>query len=277
MKSYYFISGLPRSGSTLLSAILKQNPNFYSDIASPIESIISKTIDLITSSENNLNIDEKQRKNTIYGIFNGYYDHIKMPVIFDSSRNWTKKTNFLKSLFDYTKILCPVRDIVDILNSFESISSKNSLYTSTLTNRNNSIFGRCDEMMDARGGVVSEPWMSLHEGYAANSNMIMIIEYNDLCKNPKKTMKKIYEFLEKPYYSHNFENIEYSNENFDKFCNLSGLHTVKNRIEFNPPNYILPLEIIKKYKTMNLEFWRENHKVDLDIIKNLDHKFINYQ
>jgi sulfotransferase len=38
MKSYYFISGLPRSGSTLLSGILKQNPEFYADIASPVQS-----------------------------------------------------------------------------------------------------------------------------------------------------------------------------------------------------------------------------------------------
>ncbi len=28
MQQYYFISGLPRSGSTLLGAILNQNPRF---------------------------------------------------------------------------------------------------------------------------------------------------------------------------------------------------------------------------------------------------------
>jgi len=31
------ISGLPRSGSTLLSSILRQNPEFYVDIASQVE------------------------------------------------------------------------------------------------------------------------------------------------------------------------------------------------------------------------------------------------
>ncbi|NBP58534.1 sulfotransferase, partial [bacterium] len=35
-KKYYFISGLPRSGSTLLSAILNQNPRFYSGPNSPV-------------------------------------------------------------------------------------------------------------------------------------------------------------------------------------------------------------------------------------------------
>ena len=35
-KKFYFMAGLPRSGSTLLSAILNQNPVFYSGPASPV-------------------------------------------------------------------------------------------------------------------------------------------------------------------------------------------------------------------------------------------------
>ena len=104
MKSYYFISGLPRSGSTLLSGILRQNPEFYADIASPVEAITGTSIDIISNSENNFNIAEEQRKNLICGIFEGYYDHVDKPIIFDSSRSWTKKTNFLILLIqDQTK------------------------------------------------------------------------------------------------------------------------------------------------------------------------------
>jgi sulfotransferase len=74
MKSYYFISGLPRSGSTLLSGILKQNPDFYADIASPVQGLTGNSIDVITSGESNLNITEDQRKNLMYGVFDGYYN-----------------------------------------------------------------------------------------------------------------------------------------------------------------------------------------------------------
>ena len=52
MKSYYFISGLPRSGSTLLSGILKQNPDFHADISSPVNALAKNAIDIITNSEN---------------------------------------------------------------------------------------------------------------------------------------------------------------------------------------------------------------------------------
>ena len=35
-KTFYFMAGLPRSGSTLLSSILNQNPRFYSGPSSPV-------------------------------------------------------------------------------------------------------------------------------------------------------------------------------------------------------------------------------------------------
>jgi sulfotransferase len=277
MKSYYFISGLPRSGSTLLSGILKQNPDFYADIKSPVEILAETSIDLITCSDNNLTSTEKQRKNLLYGLFDGYYKHIDKPIIFDTSWRWTKKTTLLKTLFPYTKILCPVRDIISILNSFELISSKNPFHTNTLVEHNYNVFARCDSMMNKSDGIIANSWILLHEGYALNPEMIMLIEYENLCKEPEKTIKKVYEFLERPYYSHDFENVEYSNENFDKACNLKDLHTVKKKVEYNPPRCILPPEIVQKYKEMNMEFWKEGYKIDVDIIKKLDKKFIEYK
>ena len=35
-KTYFFLSGLPRSGTTLLGAILEQNPNIYVGATSPV-------------------------------------------------------------------------------------------------------------------------------------------------------------------------------------------------------------------------------------------------
>jgi len=153
----------------------------------------------------------------------------------------------------------------------------NPFHTKTLTEHKDNVFARCDGMMNKNGGIVSGPWILLQEGYALNPEMIHFVEYENLCKEPERTMKGVYEFLKKPYYSHDFENLEYSNENFDKACNLKNLHTVKRKVEYKPPRIILPPEIVKKYKEMNMEFWRENYKPDADIIEKLDKKFIEYK
>jgi sulfotransferase len=279
MKQYYFISGLPRSGSTLLSGILKQNPEFYADIASPVQGIVNNTIDFMTGCENNLNLTEDRRKNILLSIFDGYYQHLETPVIFDSSRGWTKSTTLLQELFPYTKILCCVRDIPWIINSFELINKKNPFYTSTLVKQelNDNVFSRSDAMMDKNGGVIAGPWIALQEGYAMNPEMIHFVEYENLCKNPEKEMRTIYEFLEKPYYSHDFENVEYSNENFDRSCNLKDLHTVKRRVEYKKQKKVLPPEVWEKYESMNMEFWRKGYTPNVDIIEKLDKKFIQYK
>jgi hypothetical protein len=41
MPNYHFISGLPRAGSTLLSAILLQNPRFHAGMTNPLEALYS--------------------------------------------------------------------------------------------------------------------------------------------------------------------------------------------------------------------------------------------
>jgi sulfotransferase len=262
MKNYYFISGLPRSGSTLLSAILKQNPDIYADIASPVEIICMNTINCLTGSESNYIVDEPKRISLLSHIFEGFYSHIEKPIVIDTSRTWTKKTTLLKSLFPYTKILCCVRDIVEILNSFEVIFKKNPLYTNTLIpdDLSSHVFSRCDAMMDAKTGIITTNWLYLQEGYYTNPEMIQFVEYEKLCKNPEETIKNIYKFLEIPYYSHDFDNIEYSNEPFDNVCNLKNLHTVRKKVEYNPPKIILPPEIIDKYTSANMEFWKKNSK-----------------
>jgi len=277
MKSYYFISGLPRSGSTLLSSILRQNPEFYADVTSPIVMFIDNAIDMISKCENNFTIEEIQRQNIIYSIFDGYYKHIDSPIIFDTSRIWTQKISLLQKLFPYTKILCPVRDIVSILNSFEHAVLKNPFYKTPITKDAENVFSRCNVLMDERNGIVINPLISLKEGYAFNSEVIHFIEYDELCKNPEKTMRKIYEFLEKPYYEHDFNNVEYKNENFDRSCNLKDLHKVRKKVEYNQTKCILPPEIVEKFKNMNLEFWKEPYKVQSYTLDIIDKKNINYK
>ena len=106
MKEFFFISGLPRSGSTLLSGILRQNPDFYADISSPMQGLVTSTINVITGSENNHLIDEDRRRQILRDVFEAYYKAVNNPVVFDTSRGWTAKTSLLKDLYPQTKIIC---------------------------------------------------------------------------------------------------------------------------------------------------------------------------
>ena len=54
-KKYYFMSGLPRSGSTLLSTLLNQNPEIYSGPSSPVLGIMVGVHENFLSNELYLN------------------------------------------------------------------------------------------------------------------------------------------------------------------------------------------------------------------------------
>jgi len=257
MKEMFFISGLPRSGSTLLSAILKQNPEMYADISSPVQGLVTSAIDVVTGGETNHLINEDKRKTILKGLFESYYSDVKQPTVFDTCRGWTAKTGLLKDLFPQTKIVCCVRDLFWILDSFERITAKNSLYGEALTDDEScqTVTTRCDAMMDVKKhGQVVKPYYHLEEGLLLNPDMIMLVEYEHLCKNPENIMREIYKFIDKPYYNHDFNNVEYENEVFDSALNMKGLHTVRKKVTWEPRPSILPKSVFDKYA--GKEFWR---------------------
>lgn len=257
MKELFFISGLPRSGSTLLSAILRQNPDFYADISSPVQGLVASTINVITGSESNHLIDEPRRKHILRALVQSYYDAVKPNTVFDTSRGWTAKTSLLKELYPQTKIICCVRDLPWILDSFERVAAKNTLYDAALTDDESrqTVTTRCDALMDVKKeGQVVKPYYFLEEGMLLNPDMIMLVEYESLCKKPEGVMREIYQFIGKPYFDHDFDNVEYENEVFDKAMNMKGLHTVRRKVTWEERPTILPNSVWEKYA--DKDFWR---------------------
>ncbi|HEY2623443.1 MAG TPA: sulfotransferase, partial [Dyella sp.] len=55
-RKFHFISGLPRSGTTLLAAILNQNPRFRAGMTSPLADIMGVVI-AEASSKNDFSFD----------------------------------------------------------------------------------------------------------------------------------------------------------------------------------------------------------------------------
>jgi sulfotransferase len=151
-----------------------------------------------------------------------------------------------------------VRDLPWILDSFERISAKNSLYGATLTDdeARQTVTTRCDALMDVKKeGQVVKPYYFLEEGLLLNPDMIMLVEYESLCKQPESVMREIYGFIGKSYFDHDFKNVEYENEVYDKALNMKSLHTVRKEVTWQERPSILPKSVWDKYS--GKEFWRK--------------------
>ena len=124
---------------------------------------------------------------------------------------------------------------------------------------------KCDMLMNTEGQIVKELIGIKHLLDHQPKEMYHIVEYNDLCDDPKKTIEGIYDFLGIYRFNHRYTNLDQFNVNGMKYDdNIVGqnLHTIETN-SINSNNYnefkenvndILPKSIIEKYN--NLNFWK---------------------
>lgn len=255
MKTYHFITGLPRSGSTLLTTILNQNPRFHSSITDPLATFVKGMLETLqTEPGMKTEFPEERRANSIRGMIDGAYAHIDKPVIFNTNRAWTYLTSQVKHIYPKSKMIVCVRDINWVLDSLETIHRKNPLSPNTVTGGpGKSVYERCEAYMDAQG-IVGFPYVGIKQAITGDErDMLMLVEYNDLVKNPEKTIKAVYSFLGEGYYEHDFNNVEANWDEYDKEIGVP-FHRVRKKIAFNERNTILPPDILNKFA--NMEVWR---------------------
>src|SRR5882757_8037907 len=127
-RKFHFISGLPRSGTTLLAAILNQNPRFRAGMTSPLADIMGVVI-AEASSKNDFSFDvsDDQRVAMLRGLVENFYAGYadagdraasegipsgEIPsgdVVFDTSRLWCSRMQLLETLFPEAKVIACVR------------------------------------------------------------------------------------------------------------------------------------------------------------------------
>jgi len=256
-KKYHFITGLPRSGSTLLSSILRQNPRFHASITDPLATLVKGVIE--TSQDGpgmKHEVPIERRKNLVRSLFEGYYKDVDKEVCFNTNRAWTLLSGVTGDLYPDSRMIVCVRDINWILDSFEVAHRRNPFSTNTATGgHTGTVYSRAEALMEDKG-IVGFPYVGLKQaitGPVNERNRLMLVEYEMLCKDPEKMMKAIYAFINEPYYEHDFNNVEASWDEYDAEIGIK-LHDVKKKVEFKQREFILPPDILSKYA--NMEVWR---------------------
>jgi sulfotransferase len=103
-------------------------------------------------------------------------------------------------------------------------------------------------------GVVGFPYTGIKQAIMGTENhLLFILEYDQLTKNPKETIKALYNFIEEPHFEHDFDNVEASWDEYDQEIGIK-LHEVRKKVEHRTRNFILPPDILNKYNKM--EVWR---------------------
>ena len=249
MSQYHFIAGLPRSGSTLLSAILRQNPAINAGITSPAATILAQTQKAVSvTNEASYFLTEAQKAHLLRHAITGC--HAQDGIVFDTNRGWPCFLPLLATLFPECRVICCVRDIGWIIDSFERLRRRNSFEISALYGSGNTVQERAQSLISATGPI-GFAMNALSEGlYGEHADRMLLVEYETLARRPEETIHAVYDWCRiKHYDQHDFSAIEPipGVEEFDRRGGAPGLHAVSARVTWTPRETILPPEIFNSF------------------------------
>lgn len=257
----HFITGLPRSGTTLLGAILRQNPRFSAGMSSPLAVVLDRCIDAMSPAANEfaLQFDDHQRTLMIEAMINAYCAGISgAEVVFDTNRLWAARLPLIARMRPQAKVIACVRNPAWVVDSIECLIRANPLGRSRIFNTDAermTVYSRADALMQPNR-MVGFALNAMKEAIRTDqADRLLLVEYDLLVGRPLDTLRLIYEFLDQPWFDHDLENVDYDSETFDMLLGTPGLHRVRRRVGLHPRRSILPPDLFEGLAAR--VFWRD--------------------
>jgi sulfotransferase len=127
-----------------------------------------------------------------------------------------------------------VRDLRDIFASMEKNYRKNPDKADPILNwaqmQGTTVPKRID--IWAQNPPVGMALERLSEIFRMGTDAKMLfVKFEDLCLYPETEMQRIYQYLDVPYYKHDFDNIEQVTKEDDEVYGAFGDHTIRTKLE----------------------------------------------
>ena len=267
--AFHFITGLPRSGSTLLSAMLRQNPRFHAGISSPVGGFVSGLLDQVgAGSEFGPVVTTDQRRRLLRGLFASYYADQPADVVFDTNRLWAARLPTVLDLFPQAKVIACVRNVAWVMDSIERLYRANPFENTRLFNdatERNTVYSRVDTL-GQRNRLVGFAWSAVKEAfYGEQAKSMLVIDYDLLASAPQQVLPLIYQFIGEPWFEgHDFERLSFDTPEFDAGLGVAGLHKVRSQVSLIPRRSVLPPDLFAQYQHMN--FWADTANSQANVI-----------
>ena len=250
-KKLFFLIAMPRSGNTLFASIMNQNP----DIATTPNSLtleIMKDLHHLKMTDVFQNYpDYKSLDNVLDSVYDNYYKDWPQRIIIDrgpvtTPGNFEVMQKHFKRPF---KCIILLRDLMDVLASYMKWYTENP---DSFVNKYN--LKNDEEKLSTimnKDGAVAKDLEAIKNSYNY-PGMCLYIKYDDLVAQPEKEIRRVYEFINMPYFNHTFKDLKQININgmgYDDTIVGKNMHTIRTEIkkEYNPYINKIPERIRQKY------------------------------
>ncbi len=145
-------------------------------------------------------VPQDKRRRVVHGLFDAYYaqERAAREVIFDTNRGWGTRLPLLVELFGDVKMICMVRDVARVMDSFEVLVRKNVFERSGLfldERERATLYSRTDALL-LPDRTIGYALASFKEAfYGEHARSLLVVEYDHLVQFPTQTLALIYRFL----------------------------------------------------------------------------------
>ena len=218
--------------------MLAQNPDFYvTPTSGLLELIFGARLNYTNSAEFKAQDSDAMKRAFLAFSRAGMQAYFSAltdkPYVMDKSRGWGVHFDLLQLIFDQEpKVICLVRDLRQILASLEKKFRQNPDKYRAIENHAN--LSGTTTLKRALLGLQSPPiglaldrLLEVHQrGW---SRKMLFLRFEDLTTQPAAVMQSVYQYLEVPFFEHNFEHVEQVTKEDDDVFGIPGLHEIRPR------------------------------------------------
>jgi len=229
-----FLAGLPRSGSTMLCALLAQNPAIAVSEASTLLPLLHNIRKFWANAPRHGAINKQKRLLPVLrAVYEAYHD-LDGRVIIDKHREWPLHLDLMDKITGSpVKVICTVRSPIECATSFDRLFiNEPETYTQLegITEATGSTTLDRAKSMLSPDGSIGKAYSALFEAAVVQQRVdqMLFVDYHKLCADPTNQLQRIYEFIGIDGYQHKLAglvNAEHQDDTF--YSGFSKTHQIE--------------------------------------------------
>jgi len=256
-KKLVCVTGLPRSGSTLLCQLLAHHPEIYCPgQTSPLLQMLLQLRQSTSDNEILLAQLDNQPEEVLgrlmqayRGFMNGWYEKVSQPVVVDKNRSWIAQMDLAVQLSSSCKMLVCLREPGQILGSIEAQHQKTLAMDSPDNLASYSPYDRANRLFSKEGvvGFALNNFRNAQDFAPDQQRRMLCVLFEDLVANTPAVMERVWDFIDLPKHEIDFDKLSLLPGESDSHYRLKYTHNTYSSIRPTKPHTI-PTRIDKELR-----------------------------
>lgn len=248
-KKIIFLSGLPRTGSTLLTSVLSQNRDIFVDGNSALAQLLFGAHQTchVLAKESLLRTNRFSfADELLFEIPEMFYKNMSQSIIVEKDRVWARNPlDLIKFVANEPRIVVLLRPITEIVRSFVYVKKTNG----DLLPEKDLLQRGIDPFMDAIDNTAY--------ALANVSDRYLFGTYDQLTSDPQSFLNQICDFWRIPKREWDFESIVNPTPENDAAFRNEGLHDVRPKLERRTYEVRVSKNLMKFAKELDEALWHD--------------------